>query len=733
MDNPKPRNKDTFMHRKVLFVATQDSHIQAFHLPFLKLFKGKGYEVHVATDTDKPIKYCDKKIKIPIKRSPFAFRDNMAAVRELRRIIDDEGYEIVHCHTPVGGVVARLASKGARKVGTRVIYTAHGFHFYKGAPAHFWMMFYPVEKWLAKYTDTIITINEEDYDRARRKFSRRCHDIQYVPGVGVDASRFSKKMSAKERAGYRKLLGLGESDKVLICNGRIDANKNQEFLVGVMKKLVAEDASYHLLLVGLDENSGRCQRLVNELGLQDNVHFLGFHKDIPELLQISDVVVSASKREGLPVSLIEAAMIGVPIVATDCRGNRDVCKASKQTIVAQGDEDGFIKALKNAHKGGASYDKKVCQAFVEKHGVKNVTEAMSKIYFKKKRILHILASNKYSGAENVACTIISNMPDFEMIYCSPRGPIEKVLKDRGVKYYGINKLNHGNLKKAVDDFAPDIIHAHDYRASLVASRFGKKCKIVSHIHLDNPKVRKISAWLLLYQMTVPKYKKIIWVSDAAFKNYRFSDRKNVASKSIVLRNVVDEKYIKSKVGEYRVDEQYDLAFVGRLSEQKNPERALEIVKLAKEEKKDIKMAMVGNGDKYDEIKKMIAEYGLEKNVKMYGFKDNPYPILNNSKILLMTSRFEGTPMVVLETLALGKPVVSVKIRGFEELVHSRKGSFLNDDNGILAREIVKILGRCDDDMSKKEINNDYNQNKMECYIRTIEDVYDILRIGGALT
>ena len=607
------------MHRKVLFVATQDSFIELFQLPAIKMLKDRGYEVHAATDTDKPIEYCDKKIKIPIKRNPFAFRDNLAAVRELRDVIENEGYEIVHCHTPVGGVVARLAAKRARKNGTRVIYTAHGFHFYKGAPKHFWMMFYPVEKWLTKYTDTLITINEEDYDRAKRKFAKRCHDIQYVPGVGVDASRFSKKMSAKERAGYRKLLGLGEGDKVLICNGRIDANKNQEFLISVMKKLVAEDASYHLLLVGLDENSGRCQRLVNELGLQDNVHFLGFHKDIPELLQISDVVVSASKREGLPVSLIEAAMIGVPIVATDCRGNRDVCKAAHQTIVAQGSEDGFVKALKSACKSGAHYDKKVCQEFVKKHGVENVAQIMSEVYFKKKRILHVLASNKYSGAENVACTIISNMPDFEMVYCSPRGPIEKVLKDRGVKYCGIDKLNYKNLKKVVNEFRPDVIHAHDYRASLMASRFGKKCKVVSHIHLDNPKVRKMSAWSLLYQATASRYEKIIWVSDAAFENYYFSDRKSIKSKSIVLRNVVDARYIKSKVTEYKVGEKYDLVFVGRLSEQKNPERAIEIVKLAKEKKKDIKMAMVGDGDKYDEIKKMIAEYGLEKNIKMLWF------------------------------------------------------------------------------------------------------------------
>ncbi|MBR3143735.1 DUF1919 domain-containing protein [Candidatus Saccharibacteria bacterium] len=313
--------------KKVLFVATVDSHIELFHVPYLKMFHDKGWEVHVATDTDKPIKYCDKKIKLPIKRSPFKIVSNFKAVRELRKIAKREGYEIVHCHTPMGGVVARLACKGCRRHGTRVMYTAHGFHFYTGAPLHFWLMFYPVEWYLAKYTDTLITINNEDYERAKRKFGKRCRDIRYVPGVGVDEKKFAKKMSTKEKLALRKKLGLKEDDNVLICVGRLDKNKNQGFLIEAMKELATKDSNYHLLLVGPDEINGKYQKLANKLGVDKNVHFLGFRNDISELMQISDVAVSASKREGLPVNLIEAAMLGLPIVATDCRGNRDVvCK-----------------------------------------------------------------------------------------------------------------------------------------------------------------------------------------------------------------------------------------------------------------------------------------------------------------------------------------------------------------------------------------------------------------------
>lgn len=311
--------------KKVLFVATVDSHIELFHLPFLKMFKEKGWETSVATESDKPIKYCDKKIAMPIKRSPFKLISNYKAIRKLRKIIKEEKYDIIHCHTPMGGVVARMAARSARKNGTRVIYTAHGFHFYKGAPLHFWLMFYPVEWYLAKYTDTLITINNEDYERAKKKFGKRCKDIQYVPGVGVDPKKFEKKMSAKEKLALRESLGLKADDFVLIFPAELSKRKNQTWLINTLKPVFDEKKNMHLLLPGKDSLNGKCQKLAKDLGLDNQVHFLGFRNDIPELLQISDVAVSSSRQEGLPVNLLEAAFRGIPIVATDCRGNRDVC------------------------------------------------------------------------------------------------------------------------------------------------------------------------------------------------------------------------------------------------------------------------------------------------------------------------------------------------------------------------------------------------------------------------
>ena len=362
--------------KKVLFVATVDSHIELFHLPYLKMFKDKGYEVHVATDTDKKIEFCDKKHKISIERNPFKLK-NLRAIRELKAIINRENYDIIHCHTPMGGVIARLAVKKARKNGTRVIYTAHGFHFYTGAPLKNWLMFYPVEKYLAKHTDTLITINTEDYERAKRKFGKRCKDIQYVPGVGVDEKKFSKKLSAAAKHDLRKSLGLKDDDFVMIFPAELSKRKNQMWLIEALKSVFNENKNAHLLLPGRDSMGGQCQELAKKLGVDNQVHFLGFRKDISELLQISDLAVSSAKQEGLPVNLIEASFIDLPIVATDCRGNRDIIEnGASGTIVAPED---FAKNIKKYKNSPYEAGKNIAQNLYSSH---NINRLMEKIYFK---------------------------------------------------------------------------------------------------------------------------------------------------------------------------------------------------------------------------------------------------------------------------------------------------------------------------------------------------------------
>lgn len=319
--------------KKALYVATVDVHIKTFHLPYLKLLHDNEYEVHVATNGDEQFPNCDVKHQICIERNPFKL-NNLKAIKQLKKIIEKEKFDLIHCHTPMGSVVTRLAARNARKkYGTRVIYTAHGFHFYNGAPKLNWMIFYPIEKWLSKYTDTLITINKEDYELAKKKFNKRCKDIRYVPGVGIDTSKFDIKLSEKEKKQMKESIGLKKDDFVLTCVARLDKNKNQEFLINVMEQLVKENDNFHLLLVGPDELNGYYQKIVSEKDLNKNIHFLGRRDDIPEILAITDTVVSASLREGLPVNVMESFAAGKPVVALRCRGMEDLIN---------NDENGYI-------------------------------------------------------------------------------------------------------------------------------------------------------------------------------------------------------------------------------------------------------------------------------------------------------------------------------------------------------------------------------------------------------
>ena len=304
----------------------------------------KGWEVHVATNGKEKFPYCDKKHTICMERSPFKPK-NLKAIKQMKELLEKEHFDIIHCHTPMGSVVTRIAAKEARKNGTRVIYTAHGFHFYTGAPLINWLLFYPVEKYLAKYTDTLITINKEDYNRAKKKFSKRCHDIQYVPGVGIDPEKFDFKMTAKEKHDLRTSLGLKDDDFVMIFPARLDKNKNQGFLIKCMPKLIKENPKIHLLLPGQDELNGKYQKLAEKLNVETNVHFLGKRNDIPKLLKISDIAVSSSLREGLPINIIEAIFSKKRVVAIRCRGCNELIDPVYGKIVEK-DNDAFSRAVK---------------------------------------------------------------------------------------------------------------------------------------------------------------------------------------------------------------------------------------------------------------------------------------------------------------------------------------------------------------------------------------------------
>lgn len=367
--------------KKVLFSATVDSHILQFHLPFLKLFKEKGYEVHVATNGDEKIPYCDVKHIVSFERNPIKI-NNLKAIRQLKKICETEKFDIIHTHTPMGSVVTRLAAKKSRKkFNTRVIYTAHGFHFFKGASLRNWLIFYPVEKWLAKYTDTLILINKEDYDLAKKNFSNKCKDIQYVPGVGIDEEKFNFKFTDKDKKKVRDSLKLSDKDFLMIYPAEISKRKRQMWLIDTLSDFLKNNTNVHLLLPGKDSLNGKCQRFVEEIGLKNQIHFLGYRKDIPKLLKVSNLALSSANQEGLPVNVMEAMYVGLPIVGSNCRGNRDLIKDNVNGyLIDLNDKERFSKCVEKIYLNKENKFSDKSKQIIKDYMLDVVLSKMEKIY-----------------------------------------------------------------------------------------------------------------------------------------------------------------------------------------------------------------------------------------------------------------------------------------------------------------------------------------------------------------
>lgn len=328
--------------KKVLFVATITRTINAFLIPYLKMFKEQGYEVHVASNGEEEIEYCDKHYNILFARNPLKF-GNIKAYKELKKLIINNDYEIIHCHTPVAGVLTRLASRKARKKGSKVFYTAHGFHFYKGAPKLNWIIYYPIEKICSRWTDCLITINTEDYERAKRKF-KKCKRIEYVHGVGMNTGRFEKELVNEEKLKIRESLGIKKNDIVFSYIAELNKNKNQILLINTIKELKKEKDNIKLLLVGDGPLRNYYKEVIEKENLLDNIKLLGKRNDINEILSITDIYLASSIREGLPVNIMEAMYKGLPIVANDNRGHRELIKNGENGFVISNNKE-FCKKI----------------------------------------------------------------------------------------------------------------------------------------------------------------------------------------------------------------------------------------------------------------------------------------------------------------------------------------------------------------------------------------------------
>ena len=314
------------MDKRVLMVATVPSMIGQFNMNNIRILQEMGYIVDVAgnfTDTsvwpaervhkfEKQLKDMGiEAIQLDFSRNPLKIGRHIASYREIIKLLKERNYTFIHTHTPVASAIVRQA---AQKTGTRVIYTAHGFHFYDGAPLKNWFVFYPIEKHFSRYTDVLITINKEDYARARKKFCAK--KVVYIPGVGVDIEKFASRQSGREK--IRRELDLRDDRLLLLSVGELNENKNH---ISVIKALVGlENITY--VIVGKGEKKEELKQMATNSSV--DLRLLGFRTDVTDIYNAADVYILPSIREGLNVSLMEAMASSLPCLCGNIRGNIDL-------------------------------------------------------------------------------------------------------------------------------------------------------------------------------------------------------------------------------------------------------------------------------------------------------------------------------------------------------------------------------------------------------------------------
>lgn len=336
------------MPKKVLFVATVvKAHINVFHKPYLAWFKENGFETHVCAfnDYENPeeciIPDCDFYYNVPFCRSPFRF-SNINAYRQLKEIIDSNNFDIIHCHTPTAGVLTRIAAVNARKNGSKILYTAHGFHFYQNAPLSMWA-FYPVEKFLSDYADAVITINHDDYNLAVKKHFCKNGMIYRINGIGVDTAKF--KNCNADRYKKRSEFGIPENAFVVLSAAELNKNKNYHASITAFAK--ADIPNSYYVICGEGALKNHYISLAASLNVSDKVIFAGYRNDMPEMYHMSDAFMFTSKREGLGNACIEAMASGLPLIVSDSRGTKEYAVNGKNAFVYDAENsDGFAEALK---------------------------------------------------------------------------------------------------------------------------------------------------------------------------------------------------------------------------------------------------------------------------------------------------------------------------------------------------------------------------------------------------
>lgn len=377
------------MKKKALIVTTISGFVPQFAMNDVRILQSEGYEVHYASNFRNPIYSFDKKMlkeqgiilhQVDIFKSPIKLRRHLSAIKQLVNIIDTEKINLVHCHNPMGGVDGRYAAHYS-KMKPVTIYTAHGFHFYKGAPTINWLLYYTMERWMAHKTDILVTINKEDYKRSKKFHLKKNGLVRQIHGVGVDMKRFKASNDISKTGSIRDSIGVPRDAFHIVTAAEINDNKNQLVVIKAIAQCEYDDIYYSLCGKGPEEK--KLCRLIDELGLQDRVRLLGYRTDMDEILRSADCFAFPSIREGLGVAAIEALSSSVPLIVADNRGTREYAVNEENAYICDSsDVDEFKRAIVELHDDAEKRKLMAerCRDSVRKFSKDNNNTLMTSIY-----------------------------------------------------------------------------------------------------------------------------------------------------------------------------------------------------------------------------------------------------------------------------------------------------------------------------------------------------------------
>lgn len=538
----------------------------------------------------------------------------------------------------------------------------------------------------------------------------------------IDIEKF--KFDEVARKKLRKGFGIKDSTIVIGHVGRFVQQKNHTFLVDVFNEYYKKNPDSKLLFVGSGPLEDEIKKKVERLDLKDSVLFLGQRDDINKLYSAMDIFCLPSLYEGLPVVGVEAQAAGLPTIFSN-RISKEVIVSSYAKIVSIQDTGFYVE---NINKATRSIKKQRSYATVfEYMDINNEASTLEKIYCRPIKVLHLISTSLFSGAENVACQIINLFKSdngYDMKYCAVIGKNKEALEIRKIPVLKLDKFNIHDIKKAIREYNPDIIHAHDPKSAIASTIASRGKKIIAHIHSNHRYMRKISIKSCIFHFYIEKrISSIIWVSDSALNEYIFNKKNNKKNNSVVLRNVVNPNELKDIARNDKNKYSFDLVFLGRMEDVKNPLRFIDIMSQIQKNKRDIKVAMIGDGSLMNEVRTKVNALGLKKNITIFGNLINPYKILLSSKILVITSRYEGTPMNALESIACGIPIVSTPVDGLLELLDKR---YLCSSDAEFISVIIDLLTSQKNIMGYRNrlITVDSSINNVSKYKKILEQLYN---------